>query len=237
MSDATSSDLQAVSLRDFVNQSKIADGSKACFELESSQLLNIEVDGRVWTRIGAMVAYTGNIKFEREGMMKGGLSGFLKKTLTGEMTILSSATGRGSLYVADRSKHISLLRLNGEELNVQGTDLLAFEDSISYDIRMMKSIAGVMSGGLFYVNLSGTGFVAVTSHGRPKTLPCSRQVPLYTDPGATVAWSGNLVPNLKTDISIKSLVGRGGGESFQLAFEDDGFVVVQPCELIAPASR
>jgi uncharacterized protein (AIM24 family) len=54
--------------------------------------------------------------------------------------------------------------------------------------------------------------------------------PISTDPNATVAWSGNLAPELKTDISFKTLIGRGGGETFQMLFRGDGFVVVQPYE-------
>ena len=32
--------------------------------------------------------------------------------------------------------------------------------------------------------------------------------PVYTDPNATVAWSGNLTPDLVTDINLKTLIGR-----------------------------
>ena len=46
-----------------------------------------------------------------------------------------------------------------------------------------------------------------------------------------MAWSGNLKPSIKTDISMKSLIGRGSGEEVSLLFNnDDGFVVVQPFE-------
>jgi len=45
-----------------------------------------------------------------------------------------------------------------------------------------------------------------------------------------VAWSGNLKPEIKTDISFKSLTGRGSGEEFQMKFQGEGFVVVQPLE-------
>jgi uncharacterized protein (AIM24 family) len=51
-----------------------------------------------------------------------------------------------------------------------------------------------------------------------------------TDPNSTVAWSANLSPELKTDITMKALLGRGGGETFQMMFQGDGFVVVQPFE-------
>jgi uncharacterized protein (AIM24 family) len=45
-----------------------------------------------------------------------------------------------------------------------------------------------------------------------------------------VAWSGSLSPNIKTAISFKTLLGRGSGESIQLAFEGSGWVVLQPYE-------
>jgi len=56
------------------------------------------------------------------------------------------------------------------------------------------------------------------------------QQPVITDPNATVAWSGNLTPEFKTDISLKTFFGRGSGESLQMVFRGDGFVVIQPYE-------
>jgi uncharacterized protein (AIM24 family) len=47
-----------------------------------------------------------------------------------------------------------------------------------------------------------------------------------------VAWSGNLQPEFKTDVSLKTFFGRGSGESIQMSFRGDGFVVVQPFEEI-----
>ena len=53
---------------------------------------------------------------------------------------------------------------------------------------------------------------------------------VISDPNATVAWSGNLSPEFKTDVSLKTFFGRGSGESIQMRFNGDGFVVVQPYE-------
>ena len=53
---------------------------------------------------------------------------------------------------------------------------------------------------------------------------------MFTDPNATVAWSGSLTPQIVTDISIGTLFGRGSGESVQLKFAGEGWVVVQPYE-------
>ena len=96
----------------------------------------------------------------------------------------------------------------------------------------MRIMSAMMAGGLFNVRLSGHGLIAITTHYEPLTLMCSHAQPIITDPNATVAWSGNLSPEFRTDISLKTFFGRGSGESIQMEFRGDGFVVVQPYEEI-----
>ena len=57
-----------------------------------------------------------------------------------------------------------------------------------------------------------------------------------TDPNATVAWSAGLTPEFKTDINLKTFLGRESGETFQMKFVGEGYVVVQPYEEIAYAA-
>jgi len=53
------------------------------FELESSKMLNISLDGHIMSKAGSMIGYTGDIAFERKSA-GGGLKGMLKKRVTGE---------------------------------------------------------------------------------------------------------------------------------------------------------
>lgn len=219
------------SLEAFVNETKENPQERDYFELEKPQLLEINLNNQsVWTKAGSMVGYTGNINFERQGMLSGGLGNLLKKAISGEGTKLMKAEGTGKLYVADAGKRVRILYLNNETVCVNGNDVLAHEQSIKSDITMLKSIAGVMSGGLFQARLSGTGHIAITTHGHPLTLMVAPESPVYTDPNATVAWSGNLNPELKTNVSLKSLIGRGSGEEFQMKFSGNGWVLIQPYE-------
>ena len=195
-------------------------------------MLEVNLDGQVWIKRGAMVAYLGDVKFTREGMLEHGLGKFMKKAVTGEGVSLTKAEGKGKVYLADSGKKISILHLNNESIYVNGNDLLAFEESINWDIKMMKKVAGMMAGGLFNVKLEGTGMIAITTHYDPLTLMVTNDRPVFTDPNATVAWSGNLQPDIKTDISLKTFVGRSSGESVQMAFRGEGFVVIQPYEEI-----
>ena len=219
------------SIEAFVNETKENPHERDYFELEKPELLEINLSNQyVWTKAGSMVGYVGNINFERQGMLSGGLGNLLKKAISGEGTKLMKAEGTGRLYVADNGKKVRILHLENESISVNGNDILAHDQSIKSDIKMLKSIAGVMAGGLFQVKLSGTGHIAITTHGHPLTLLVTPDAPVFTDPNATVAWSGNLTPELKTNVSLKSLIGRGSGEEFQMKFAGSGWVLIQPYE-------
>ncbi len=218
------------SLEEFVKTARQQDRGEGLFELESPRLLEVNLNGEVWTKTGSMVAYVGAIKFEREGLLEKGLGKLLKKAVTGEGARLTRAKGDGRLYLADMGKKIQILELNGDTLYVNGNDLLALEPSVDWDIKMMRKLSAVMAGGLFNVRLEGSGLVAITTHYEPLALIVRPDQPVITDPNATIAWSGGLSPEFRTDMSLKTFVGRGSGESIQMEFRGDGFVVIQPYE-------
>ncbi len=221
-------------IAEFVQKTRQDEDARAYFELESPYMLEVNLNGRVWAKAGSMIAYSGEVKFERESLRKMGFSKLLKKAVTGEAASLMQADGTGRVYFADSGKKVQILNLQNETIFVNGNDLLAFEDgNIEWDIKMMKRIATMMAGGLFNIKLSGSGMVAITTHYDPLTLLVKPGEPVFTDPNATVAWSGSLAPELKTDMNIRTFVGRGSGESFQMKFEGDGWVVMQPYEEIA----
>lgn len=218
------------SIEEFIKNTEQVDKGEGFFELETPRMLEVNLDNLVWAKAGAMVAYHGKIKFEREGILEHGIGHMFKKAFTGEGAALMKATGKGKLYLADSGKKIIILHLQNESIYVNGNDLLAFEPSIKHEIRLMRRVAGMVAGGLFNVRCEGTGLIAITAHYEPLTLRVTPGKPVITDPNATVAWSGNLQPEFQTDITLKTLLGRGSGESIQMRFEGEGFVIVQPYE-------
>jgi len=222
--------MQPQSLGEFLKSNVDQPRDHGMFELETEHVLQINLDGEVWIKLGSMIAYRGDIRFEREGLLSQGIGNLLKKAVSGEGAKLTNAKGRGQLYVADKSKRVTLLKLTGESLFVNGNDLLAFEKVLEHQITVMRKISAIASGGLFNVRVGGSGCVAITTHHRPLVLPVTRGQPVFTDPQATVAWSATLTPDFKTDMQLKTLIGRGSGESFQMKFEGEGWVMVQPYE-------
>ncbi|MDS0476718.1 AIM24 family protein [Natrinema sp. 1APR25-10V2] len=219
-----------MNLDEFVDANEPKEGDDT-FQLENSKLLDVALDGSVTAKAGSMIAYSGDVSFEGKSSAEGGITGFLKEKATGEGTAVMEATGTGHVYLADQEKKIQLLELDaGQEISVNGNDVLAFESSVDYEIRTIKSIAGFSAGGLTNVSLVGPGYVAITTHGEPLVL----RPPVRTDPSATVAWSGT-TPGSHVDQSLSNMIGQSSDESYQLEFSgSDGFVIVQPFEERTP---
>lgn len=203
--------------------------------LQSSKMLRTMLNGQqdVLAAQGAMVAYQGQMDFKYEG--SGGLGKLMKKMVSGEGGNLMRVQGLGEVFFARQAEDIFLLELTGDGLTINTRSLLAFDANLRWDIKMIGN-AGLMAGGLFNMVVDGQGVVAVTSDGPPMLLDCSRQ-PTFVDPQAAVCWSSNLVPTIKNDFKMGSLIGRGSGESFQLGFHGPGFVVVQPSEGVQLAAQ
>ena len=135
------------SLQEFVQQTAQQDLHQGTFELESDRMLEVNLDGMVWMKMGAMISYRGRIKFTREGVFEHGLGNLLKKAVSGEGTKLTKAEGNGKMYLADRGKKISIIPLNGEALCVNGNDILSFASTVKNEIKLMRRVAGMMAGG------------------------------------------------------------------------------------------
>lgn len=198
------------------------------FTLQGPRLLKVELsETSVMARNGSMVAYQGEVHFEHKG---GGLGRLLKKAATGEQLRLMQASGTGELFLANQAMLVHLLRLNEDSLTVSGANILAFQAGIDWDVTRVKGgTAGMLAGGLFNVHLRGTGSVALVSDGEPVRLDVS-EAPTFGDPQAAIAWSGGVQTSLKTDVQAKTLIGLGSGESFQLGFTGQGWVLIQPSE-------
>ena len=223
--------MSTYSVERFIKATQQSADADHIFEIENPHLMEVNLDGRVWAKLGTMISYVGQVKFERERMSDQGFGRWLKKALSGEGTTLMKMEGRGRVYLAERGKKIQILDLEDDEtITVNGNDLLAFEDGIEWDITMMRRVAGMLAGGLFNVKLTGPGMVAITTHYDPLALRVRPGAPVFTDPNATVAWSGTLSPDLQTDVSMRTFLGKGSGESFQMKFEGEGWVVLQPYE-------
>ncbi len=192
---------------------------------QNSKLLRVRIAEPFMAKQGSMVAYQGNVDFQYSG---GGAAKFLKKAITGEGLSLMGVSGQGDVFLADTGKHVHILKIENGGLSVNGNAVLAFSSSLDWNVERVKG-GSMVAGGLFNTTLRGTGWVAITTDGEPVVLNPA-EAATYADANALIAWSLGLQTSIKSSFTAGSLIGRGSGEAFQVAFQGAGFVIVQPSE-------
>ena len=203
--------------------------SQEAFALQNSKLLKVSLNQiTIQAKAGAMVAYQGDVSFEHAG--SGGMGRLVKKAVSGEGTKLMKMSGTGEVFLADTAQEIHLIKLENDSITCNGANVLAFDSDIDWDIKKVEGgVSGMLAGGLFNMKLEGNGWVAVISDGPPVLLNTG-DAPTFADPSAAITWSSGIQTSVKTDVKLKNFIGRGSGESIQMAFQGAGWELVQPSE-------
>jgi uncharacterized protein (AIM24 family) len=198
------------------------------FSLQNSKLLKVELsDVTIQAKLGSMVAYQGQVAFEHAG--SGGMSRMVKKAVTGEGAQLMKIAGTGEVFLADMAQDVHLIKLEDDFVTANGANVLAFDAGIDWDIKKVEGVSGMLGGGLYNMELRGTGWVALVSDGPPLLIEVDGQE-TFADPQAAITWSSGLSTSVKADVNVKTLIGRGSGETLQVAFSGTGWVLIQPSE-------
>jgi uncharacterized protein (AIM24 family) len=198
------------------------------FRLQNSKMLKVELAGiEIQAKLGSMVAYQGDVKFEHAG--SGGLSRMIKKAVTNEGSQLMKIAGSGEVFLADQAQDIQLIKLDNDAITANGAHVLAFDAGIDWDIKRVEGASGMLGGGLYNMELKGSGWVALLSDGPPVMLEIAGEA-TYADPQAAITWSSGLSTSVKADVNMKTFIGRGSGETFQMSLSGNGWVLIQPSE-------
>lgn len=203
------------------------------FTHQNKKLLKVHMGfGPVFAKLGSMVAYQGDVRFQNTG--SGGLNKMLKSKMTGEGVNMMQCEGTGELFLADMASEIQIFYLDNDTVSINGGSVLAFSASIEWDIKRVNAgKASMMAGGMFNVELRGTGYVAVTTKGEPVALDVSG-APTFADAQAVVLWTSGVSMDIRVDTGgLKSMLRGGTGELVQMAFGGQGHVLVQPAESVA----
>ncbi|GAA3641603.1 AIM24 family protein [Streptomyces fenghuangensis] len=203
----------------------------AQFRLQGGKVLAVDLAGdTVRAKNGSMVAYDGQMAFKKLTGGGEGLRGMVTRRLTGEQMEMMEVKGQGTCYFADRASDISLVALQGQKLHVESSNLLCADGSLRTGTTFTGLRGASQGNGLFTTTVEGTGTAALMSDGPAVVLRVTPQSPLQVDPGAYVAHTGDLRQEFQTGVNFRTFMGEGSGESFQIRFEGEGLVYVQPSE-------
>lgn len=203
----------------------------AQFRLHSAKVLAVTMTGdAVKAKNGSMVAYDGQMAFKKMSGGGEGLRGMVTRRLTGEHMAVMEVKGNGTCFFADRASDINLVRLTGDKLHVESDNLLCTDAGLRTGTTFTGLRGASQGNGLFTTTVEGTGQAALMSDGPAVVLRVTHGMPLQVDPGAYVAHQGDLQQHFQTGVNFRTVMGEGSGESFQIRFEGDGLVYVQPSE-------
>ncbi|MFI1885912.1 AIM24 family protein [Streptomyces jumonjinensis] len=182
----------------------------------------------LFARTGSIVSYEGFIQYEPNPPAARQAAA---QWVSGDGSPVMKCSGDGLLYLADYGADVVVIHLDDDAISVNGTNVLAFDAHLQWGVERVKGLAKLAGQGLWNVEISGTGWVALTSRGTPVVVDCGKgEDETYVDPDALVAWSPKLKVKGRRSFKASSLIGRGSGEAYQMAFSGQGIVVVQPSE-------
>ena len=189
------------------------EGASKTFTLHENGFLEINFDRSAHVKRGTVSSYSGNLKFLAES----GLLGTTAQTLV-------RAVGQGKIFVYEKGRKAFLLDLNEEFIYVEGSNLLALEDTLTYRVEPIYDAAYERK--IDTVKIFGRGSLAISTSIEPLTLRVTRDYPLSISSNALVAWTGNLIPTVMDDTSLQDvMIATADDTGFKIRFEGDGVVV------------
>ncbi|SRR5581483_8427817 len=189
------------------------EGASKTFALHENGFLEINFGRSVHVKRGTVSSYSGNLKFVAES----GLVGTTAQTLV-------KAVGQGKIFVYEKGRKTFLLDLNEEFIYVEGHNLLALEDTLTYRVEPIYD--STYQRKIDTVKIFGKGSLAISTSIEPLTLRVTREYPLSISSNALVAWTGNLIPQVMDDQSLENVMIENENDAgFKIRFEGDGVVV------------
>jgi uncharacterized protein (AIM24 family) len=188
------------------------EGASRTFTLHENGFLEINFQKRVHVRRGTVSSYSGNLKFIGESGLVGTTAGSMVKV-----------EGQGRIFLYEKGMKTFLLDLNDEFIYVEGSNLLALEDSLSFRVEPIYD--GTYQRKIDTIKIFGKGSLAISTQIEPLTLRVSREYPLLLSSTALVAWTGSIIPMVVEDSALESVMISAEDDSFRIRFEGDGIVV------------
>jgi len=189
------------------------EGASKTFVLHENGFLEINFARSVHIKRGTVSSYSGNLKFVAEQ----GLLGTTAQTLV-------KAVGQGRIFVYEKGRKTFLLDLSEEFIYVEGGNLLALEETLTYRIEPIYDSAYQRK--IDTLKIFGKGSLAISTSIEPLTLRVTRDYPLSISSNALVAWTGNLIPTVVDDQSLENvMIENDDGSGFKVRFEGEGVVV------------
>lgn len=190
------------------------EGASKTFALHENGFLEINFRNNVYVKRGTVSSYSGNLKFTAESSLSGTTASSLVKV-----------EGPGKIFLYERGRKAFLLDLNDEFIYVEGGNLLALEDSLSYRVEPIYDSSYQRK--IDTVKIFGKGSLAISTSIEPLTMRVTPEFPLAISSNSLVAWTGSVIPGVLEDDQLANVMIDAHESAFKIRFEGEGVVVAE----------
>jgi uncharacterized protein (AIM24 family) len=184
------------------------------FRYLEDNLMEVNFSGKVFVKQGTIYSYSGNLTF------------WVKPQREESVSPLVIVSGTGKILLSDRQRDITVLQINGEEVFVEPSHLLACQETLTPRYAMIKK-EGDANKRLQVLSIEGTGMLALSVTTNPLVVDVTPGYPVNVSSGNIISWSGELAPSIVDDEALAGLMYPGSDKAVNLRLEGSGKVMME----------
>jgi uncharacterized protein (AIM24 family) len=183
------------------------------FRYLENNLMEVNFSGKVFIKQGTIYSYSGNLTF------------WVKPQREESVPPLVIVSGTGKLLLTDRQRDITVMEIEGEEIFVEPSHLLACEETLTPRYAVVEREGS--SKGFHVLVIEGTGMLALSVATSPLVLTVQEQYPVNVSSTNLISWSGELTPTIVEDEALAELMLPGNPNGVNLRLAGEGRVMME----------
>ncbi|HWC64953.1 MAG TPA: tetratricopeptide repeat protein [Thermoanaerobaculia bacterium] len=184
------------------------------FRIRDNGTVEITFEGEVLVRRGTVASYGGRIAFAADPRLAGTRAEALLR-----------ATGKGSIFLADRGRKPILVELDDEFFSAEGSRILAIGPTLSFRYEPIHDFPRRRR--VDVLKIFGKGGLVLSPARASFSIPVSADFPLNVSSRDLVGWSGNLVPSVLPDRFLDEVMLPDSEDPPKIRFEGEGTVFTE----------
>jgi uncharacterized protein (AIM24 family) len=184
------------------------------FRFLENNLMEVNFSGKVFIKQGSIYSYSGNLTF------------WVKPQREEAVSPLVIVSGTGKLILSDRQREITVLEINGEEVIVEPSHLLACQETLMPRYALIRK-EGDPRSRFQVLAIKGTGMIALSVATGPLLMKVTSEYPVNVSSANIISWSGNLTPSIIENEALTDLMFPHSRQSVNLRLEGTGKVMME----------
>jgi hypothetical protein len=184
------------------------------FNIRPNGTVEISFHGEVLVRRGTVASYGGRITFAADPKLAGTRADSLLK-----------ASGKGTIFLADRARRPILIELKNEFFSAEASRILAVGTTLSFRFEPIHDFPRRRR--VDVLKIYGKGELVLAMARDTFSIPVSADYPLNVSSRDLVGWTGNLVPSVLPDRFLDEVMLPDSEDPPKIRFEGEGTVLTE----------